>query len=203
MVLANKTRQPFFDQGQTERRREMGFSSARRSEAQEIGSLFEPGVAGGERLHLRLRDQRHGVEVERVEGLSRRQSRFLQMTFESPLASLHYLLFGEGGQEAGGGPALLVGCRRQGGPDQLDAGQSQFAEQQVDAGGVDLCQWVFEEFRVIVAKQTLSRELRTMAPGSSPGSRPVRAITPRLKGRSRNIKTYGPPRLQGIFRERR
>jgi transposase len=27
---------------------------------------------------------------------------------------------------------------------------------------VDLCQWVFEEFRVIVAKQTLSRELRAM-----------------------------------------
>ena len=27
---------------------------------------------------------------------------------------------------------------------------------------VDLCQWVFEEFRVVVAKQTLSRELRAM-----------------------------------------
>jgi transposase len=27
---------------------------------------------------------------------------------------------------------------------------------------VDLCQWVFEEFRVTVAKQTLSRELRKM-----------------------------------------
>jgi transposase len=27
---------------------------------------------------------------------------------------------------------------------------------------VDLCQWLFEEFRVIVAKQTLSRELRTL-----------------------------------------
>jgi len=27
---------------------------------------------------------------------------------------------------------------------------------------VDLCQWVFEEFRVTVAKQTLSRELRAM-----------------------------------------
>ena len=27
---------------------------------------------------------------------------------------------------------------------------------------VDLCQWVFEEYRVIVAKQTLSRELRAM-----------------------------------------
>ena len=27
---------------------------------------------------------------------------------------------------------------------------------------VDLCQWIFEEFRVAVAKQTLSRELRAM-----------------------------------------
>lgn len=27
---------------------------------------------------------------------------------------------------------------------------------------VDLCQWIFEEFRVVVAKQTLSRELRAM-----------------------------------------
>jgi hypothetical protein len=27
---------------------------------------------------------------------------------------------------------------------------------------VDLCQWIFEEFRVVIAKQTLSRELRAM-----------------------------------------
>jgi len=27
---------------------------------------------------------------------------------------------------------------------------------------VDLCQWLFEEFRVVVAKQTLSRELRAL-----------------------------------------
>ena len=27
---------------------------------------------------------------------------------------------------------------------------------------VDSCQWIFEEFRVVVAKQTLSRELRAM-----------------------------------------
>jgi transposase len=27
---------------------------------------------------------------------------------------------------------------------------------------VDLCQWIFEEFRVVVSKQTLSRELRAM-----------------------------------------
>ena len=60
------------------------------------------------------------------------------MPFEATAAPLHHLLFGEGCQEAGGGPALFVGGRRQGGPDQLDAGQPQFAEQQVDAGGVDL-----------------------------------------------------------------
>ena len=27
---------------------------------------------------------------------------------------------------------------------------------------VDLCQWLFEEFRVVVSKQTLSRELRAL-----------------------------------------
>ena len=44
---------------------------------------------------------------------------------------------------------------------------------------VDLCQWIFEEFRVVVAKQTLGRELRAMGyrklsahpPPSRPGHR--------------------------------
>ena len=27
---------------------------------------------------------------------------------------------------------------------------------------IDLCQWIYEEFRVVVAKPTLSRELRAM-----------------------------------------
>src|SRR5208283_5955041 len=77
-----------FDQGQTECRREMGFPGAGWPEAQKIGPLFEPGVAGRERLHLRLRDHRHCGEVERVEGLSRRQSRFFQMPFEATSVSL-------------------------------------------------------------------------------------------------------------------
>jgi len=116
----------------------VGLSPARRPKAQEIGALIEPGIASGERLNLRLGDHRHGGEVERVEGLSRRQPCFLQMTPEATPASLHHLLFGERGQEAGSGPALLVGRFRQGGPGEFDAGQAQFAEQQVDAGGVDL-----------------------------------------------------------------
>ena len=116
----------------------MGFACAGRAEAEEIGPLFDPCVAGGERLHLGLRDHRHGSEVEGVKGLSRRQSGFLQMAFEAPSVSLRDLLFAERGQEAGGGPALLVGRRRQRDPGQLDAGQSQLAQHQFDAGGVDL-----------------------------------------------------------------
>jgi hypothetical protein len=54
-------------------------------------------------------------------------------------ASLHHLLFGKRGQEPGGGPTLLVGGLRQGGPDEFDAGQVQFTEQQVDAGGRRFC----------------------------------------------------------------
>jgi hypothetical protein len=60
------------------------------------------------------------------------------MAFEAPSVSLRDLLFAERGQEAGGGPALLVGRRRQRDPGQLDAGQSQLAQHQFDAGGVDL-----------------------------------------------------------------
>jgi hypothetical protein len=82
-----------------------------------LAPLFEPGVAGGEGVDLGIRDHWHGGEVEAVEGFARRQSGFLQVTLEPSPASLHHFLFGERGQEAGGGPAFLVGRRRQRGPD--------------------------------------------------------------------------------------
>jgi hypothetical protein len=120
------------------RRPTMGFACAGRPEAQQIGPLFDPGVAGRERLNLSLGDHRHGGEIEAVQGLSRRQSGFLQMALEAPAVALHDLLLAERGQEAGGGPALLVGGRSQRRPGQFDARQSQLAEHQLDAGGVDL-----------------------------------------------------------------
>jgi hypothetical protein len=46
-------------------------------------------------------------------------------------------VLGEGGEEAGGGPALLVGAHREGGPTLLDGGQPQVGEDEVEAGGVD------------------------------------------------------------------
>ena len=52
---------------------------------------------------------------------------------------------------------------------------------------IDLCQWIFEEFRVVVAKQTLSRELRAWVIASS---RLVLAITLRLRAQLRILKKF-------------
>jgi transposase len=62
---------------------------------------------------------------------------------------------------------------------------------------VDLCQWLWDEFRVSVSKQTLGRELRAMR---------YRKLSarPRHHGQAEGaieaFKTYGPPRLQAMFR---
>ena len=50
---------------------------------------------------------------------------------------------------------------------------------------IDLCQWLFEEFRITVAKQTLSRSCGAWATGSS---RPGRGTTLRPRERSRILK---------------
>ncbi len=61
---------------------------------------------------------------------------------------------------------------------------------------IDLAQWVFEEFRLSIAVQTLSRELRKM------GYRKLSA-RPRhhaqAEGAIEVFKTYGPPRLQAVL----
>ena len=62
---------------------------------------------------------------------------------------------------------------------------------------VDLCQWIFEEFRVVISRQTLSRELRAM------GYRKLRlvpGITRRLLARLRILKK--PSRSAGRDRAR-
>jgi transposase len=72
------------------------------------------------------------------------------------------------------GPDGLIDRKSPGQPSRLNDAQRAAIAAMVDSGPipaihgvvrwrvVDLCQWVFEEFRVIVAKQTLSRELRAM-----------------------------------------
>ncbi len=59
------------------------------------------------------------------------------MAFDAATFALGELMLGEGDQEAPGGPTLLVGALGEAGPDVLDGGQAQFAEQEAETGLVD------------------------------------------------------------------
>ena len=72
------------------------------------------------------------------------------------------------------GPDGLVNRKAPGQPSKLDDRQRAALVQMLESGPilaahgvvrwrlVDLCQWIWEEFRISIAKQTLSRELRAM-----------------------------------------
>jgi transposase len=72
------------------------------------------------------------------------------------------------------GPDGLIDRKAPGQPSKLNETHRQALVKMIDDGPipavhgvvrwrlVDLCQWIFEEFRITVAKQTLSRELRAM-----------------------------------------
>ena len=56
---------------------------------------------------------------------------------------------------------------------------------------IDLAQWIFEEFRITIAKQTLSRELRA----ATANYRPDRVTMRKPRARSRILKKL--PRAPG------
>ena len=72
------------------------------------------------------------------------------------------------------GPAGLLDGKSPGQPSKLNGAQRQAIARMIESGPipavhgvvrwrlVDLAQWIFEEFRITIAKQTLSRELRAM-----------------------------------------
>ena len=72
------------------------------------------------------------------------------------------------------GPDCLLDTKPPGQPSKLNDGQRQAIARMIESGPIpavhgvvrwrliDLAQWIFEEFRITVAKQTLSRELRAM-----------------------------------------
>ena len=125
------------DEGEADGRSEMALAAAGRAEQEQVGALLEPAVAGGERHDLGLGDHRHGVEVEGVEGLAGRQAGLGEMALDAAAVAFGELVLGERGEEAGGGPAFLVGLFGELRPDELDGGQAQLVEQQAEAGGVD------------------------------------------------------------------
>jgi transposase len=72
------------------------------------------------------------------------------------------------------GPDCLLGGKSPGQPSKLNDFQRQAIAQMIESGPIpaahgvvrwrliDLAQWIYEEFRITIAKQTLSRELRAM-----------------------------------------
>ena len=64
---------------------------------------------------------------------------------------------------------------------------------------VDLCQWIFVEFRITLSPQTLSRELREWAFASS---QPTLAIMRRRMARSRILKKLPRPSGRAIAHEK-
>src|SRR6202166_1485624 len=72
------------------------------------------------------------------------------------------------------GPVGLLNGKAPGQPSKLNDAQRQAVAQMIEGGPIpavhgvvrwrliDLAQWIFEEFRITIAKQTLSRELRAM-----------------------------------------
>ena len=72
------------------------------------------------------------------------------------------------------GPDALLDGKSPGQPSKLNDGQRQALARMIESGPIpavhgvvrwrliDLAHWIFEEFRITVAKQTLSRELRSM-----------------------------------------
>ena len=60
------------------------------------------------------------------------------MPLDAPAAPIGHFVLGERGEEACGGPTLLVGLLRELGPHQLDARQAQLGQQQFDASSINL-----------------------------------------------------------------
>src|ERR1700747_3317877 len=59
-------------------------------------------------------------------------------------------------------PSKLNDTQRQAIAGMIESGPIPAVHGVVPCGRIDLAQWIFEEFRITIAKQTLSRELRAM-----------------------------------------
>ena len=106
----NRTRKPFSTSARPIAEAQWLLPAPGRTKQQQIGCLVEPGIAGGKGHDARFAEHRHDGEVEVVERLTRQQARLGQVSPDAPLATLGNLQLGQSREEAGGGPALLVGA---------------------------------------------------------------------------------------------
>ena len=114
------------------------FSAARSADQEQVGTLFDPAVAGADRQDVGLGDHRHGVEVEAIEGLAWQQLGLGEMACEPPAVPLGDLVLGQCGQQARRRPAFLVRPLGKARPVLLDRGQAQIVEHQRKSGGINV-----------------------------------------------------------------
>ena len=81
-------------------------------------------------------DHGHDVEVEVGECFAGRQFGLGEMAFEAPPGPVGDLLFGQGAEQAGRGPAFGIGALGQLRPGGLEGRQAQFGEHQVELCGI-------------------------------------------------------------------
>ena len=110
------------DESKTDGRGKMALAGAGRAEQKQVGSLFEPAVAGDDGHDLGLGDHRHGVELEGVEGLSRQEAGFDEVALDAAAVAFSQLMLGKRRQEASGRPGFLVGLIGELRPDDLAGG---------------------------------------------------------------------------------
>ena len=125
------------DQGEADGCGEMALAAAGWAEQEQIGALanqLSPAVSA---MTCALESIGTASKSKRVEGLSGRQASLGEMAFDASPAAFGEFVFGDGGEEAGGGPSFLVGLFGKLRPHQLDGGQAQLVEQEADARGVD------------------------------------------------------------------
>ena len=82
---------------------------------------------------MRLAERRHGGEVEGGEGLAGWQAGLGEVALDASAGAIGEFQFGECGEQARGGPSLLVGAGGDVGPEAGDGGQAEFAEHQRQA----------------------------------------------------------------------
>src|SRR5215210_3011518 len=137
VVRVKRTFQPFSTRARPIAEARWLLPPPRGTEEEQVRARGEPGIASRDRHDLSLGDHRDGVEVEAVERLAGRQARLGEVALDPAPVAFGELVLGNGGQEAGGGPALLVGLLGELGPDRLDGRQTQFVQHHAEAGGID------------------------------------------------------------------
>ena len=95
---------------------------------------------------MRLGQQRHDGEVERVEGLAGRQPRLAELALEAAAGAFGQFVLGQGGQQARAGLAFAVGLGGELRPQRLP---DDYTDPEVDARSEAVFRHVFRVYPTV------------------------------------------------------